>query len=287
MSSERLTHLICDVDGVLRSEEKPLPGNAHFFRSVKAADVQAILLSNGSRLRGAEAVRLLSADGFNVAEHDLPFGVSSADATAKWLADHPISDDPSVYLLGDAGIRSALLDLGIPLNDSWSGTKWDGRTPTDVVCGFTKNYEYKDVAGAWNAVRQGARLIGTNDDLEYRGPDGLLLPANGPMLTYLATALRSTRRSDTEPIVIGKPNLGMGESALQLVGADKNSARVAVLGDTIEQDVLLASALRKAGWTVEAWVVLTGVLDENHAKDCSEIDRIFKNLDDVRTQMFD
>lgn len=86
--------------------------------------------------------------------------------------------------------------------------------------------------------------------------------------------------------MIGKPGIIMAEMALRETHAEKDSARIAVLGDTVDQDVALANNLREAGWNVEAWVVLTGVLDQAAAEAEPDIARIFKNITDVRRQMF-
>lgn len=146
------------------------------------------------------------------------------------------------------------------------------------MCGFSKSIDYEKLSGGWSAVRQGARLIGTNADREFAGEDGLLMPANGAALAYLSTAGK-------EPIVIGKPGIAMAELALEKLGAEKNSARVAVLGDTIDQDVMLAENLKNAGWNAEAWVVLTGVLGLTEAESDPRIARIFDRITQVREQI--
>lgn len=277
---ERSTHLLCDIDGVIRREGRPIEGVSSFFQALHRSGIRSSLLSNNSRQRGSDVVQMLCKPGFDVAAEDLPGGLSSADATAMWMSEHPSSESPAVYVVGDIGIRDALREIGISLvDDTWDGERWRERVPTDVVSGFSKGIDYPKLAGAWNAIRQGARFIGTNPDLEYRGEGGLLLPANGAALGYLRTA-------GQEPIVIGKPGIGMGEIALSSMGGTKQDAQIVVLGDTIDQDVALANNLRDAGWNVEAWVVLTGVLDRKSAEAEPNIARIFESIRDVRQQLF-
>lgn len=277
---ERPTHLLCDIDGVIRREGRPIEGVSSFFQALHRSSIRASLLSNNSRQRGSDVVQMLRKPGFDVDAGDLPGGLSSADATAMWMREHPSSESPAVYVVGDTGIRDALREIGIPLvDDTWDGERWRETVPTDVVSGFSKGIDYSKLAGAWNAIRQGARFIGTNPDLEYRGEGGLLLPANGAALGYLRTA-------GQEPVVIGKPGIGMGEIALSSMGATKQDAQVVVLGDTIDQDVALANNLREAGWNAEAWVVLTGVLDQAKAECEPNIARIFQNISDLRQKIF-
>ncbi len=278
---ERPTHIICDIDGVLRREGDVMPGVPELFCAMYQKKVVASLLSNNSRVRGKDVATEMDTL-YQVNPDHIPHAITSADATAAWIKENP-SNDPErgVYLVGGPGIRMKLVELGILLRtNAWNGKQWNGDFPSDVICGFSKEIDYPTLSGGWNAIRQGgARFIATNPDPEYRAEGGLLLPANGAAVGYLRTA-------GTEPIVIGKPDIIMAEMALRDTHAKKESSHIAILGDTVDQDVALANNLRKAGWNTEAWVVLTGVLDQATAESTPNIHRIFQDITDVRRQMF-
>lgn len=280
------THVLCDVDGVLHREKQAISGVSDFFQSLSQRRITTIVPSNNSRQRGAEVRSMLSRAPFLVAEKYLPHGISSADATAEWFRQK-ISDLSSqrVYVIGDQGIRSALQEIGIPFaNDSWDGQRWTAEPPTHVVCGFSKDVNYPNLAPAWNAIHQhSAQFIATNPDPAYRDEHGNLLPANGATVAYLETALPPS----TKATVIGKPGTFMAEMALQEMGVKKEKAVIGVLGDTVEQDVLLAENLRRAGWDVDMYAVLSGVLTEEEALRHPSIDEIFRDITDFRERILE
>ncbi len=114
--------------------------------------------------------------------------------------------------------------------------------PDAVVVGYTKRFDYDVLARASDAVRAGARLIGTNEDPVLPTADGLL-PGTGAILAAIATA------SGTEPVVAGKPHEPLAALIVGRVG------RVAaVVGDRPSTDGALA---RRLG--VPYALVLSGV----------------------------
>ncbi len=284
---EKPTHLLCDRDGVLRRETKRFPGVKELFAALSQHQIPATVLSNGSRDRGSDLLHdLCDPTKYGVSQSDLPRAITSADATAQWLQNNNRDfSSVLVYVIGDEGIRSALREISIPLapDDAWDGQTWKERVPTNVVCGFSKEVNYEQLALGWNAIRQhGARLIATNCDPTYRNERGELLPANGAAVAYLETALPAS----TKATVIGKPGTFMAEMALQEMGATKEEALVGVLGDSVEQDVLLAENLRVAGWRVAMYAVLSGVLARQEAINHPSIDQIFDDITDFRKRMF-
>ncbi len=151
---ERPTHLLCDIDGVLRREGKVMPGVPALFRAMHTKKVIASLLSNNSRVRGKDVATEMDTL-YQVDAAHIPHAITSADATAAWIKEHP-SDHPErgVYLVGGPGIRMKLEELGIRMRrNSWNGKEWNGDFPSDVVCGFTKDINYPSLAGGWNAIR--------------------------------------------------------------------------------------------------------------------------------------
>ena len=126
-------------------------------------------------------------------------------------------------LCAGEGVAEALEERGVEIVNEG---------PADaVVVGFTRLAGFDDLTRAMRAVREGAMLIGTNDDPTYPTPDGLV-PGAGALLAAVATA------SGTEPIVAGKPYGPM----VELLRA--RLLRIAlVVGDRPSTDGLLARAL--------------------------------------------
>lgn len=257
--------MILDNDGVLRREGLQLPGVVELYTALQRSEIQNVLLSNNSRVTSEGLVKQMHK--FGVSDFRQNQAMTSAEGAAEWIRQHPSTECPEdmrVFAVGEKGVFQSLEQLGLALaNDQWDQkTLHWGSLPTDVVVGFApESMDYRrTMAGAWSAIRQGARWIHTNGDISYRNEVGDELPANGAQLAYLAT----TGRQPTT--VIGKPNIGMAQAALHRMGMTQQEARIAVVGDNLVEDMQLAENLREAGWDAEGWMVLTGVTSEEQAR---------------------
>ncbi|MBU0767130.1 HAD-IIA family hydrolase [Patescibacteria group bacterium] len=286
---KRPNFMILDNDGVMRIEKEPLPGVPEFYAAQTRLGIRSVLLSNNSRVTSEGLVRQMQ--NFGVSDFTADQAMTSAEGTALFLREHPSTEDMSVFVVGGEGLHTAIDNEGISkANDNWDSSKmmWkDGNLPSDVVVGFHQSIDWhSEIAPAFNAIHGGARFIGTNSDQTYRG-EYEILPANGSMLNYFS---RVARRG--EPIIVGKPNIGMAEAALHRMGAEKEAAKVAIVGDTLDQDMILAKNLRSAGWDVEGWLVLSGVdgrknAEAPNARDLYGVDRIFEDIRDITRRLLE
>ena len=111
-----------------------------------------------------------------------------------------------VLVCGGPGVVEALEGRGADAvvndgRDPWlrrSGRRACTGTSTTTACG-----------GVGDAVRRGARLIGTNADATYPTPDGPI-PGGGSILAAIATA------AGVEPVIAGKPHRPMAELIARL-----------------------------------------------------------------------
>ena len=144
----------------------------------------------------------------------------SADVAAGLL-----QSGTTAVVLGDDGIIEALGARGVRVVPEG---------PADaVVVGWTRGFTFERVDQASRAVREGARLIGTNGDPTFPTPDGLV-PGAGALLAAVATA------AETTPEVAGKPHRPTADAILARVAADE--LRVMV-GDRPATDGALATQL--------------------------------------------
>jgi 4-nitrophenyl phosphatase len=136
-----------------------------------------------------------------------------------------------VLVCGGEGVVQAIVARGASVvtgNDP-------GEHVDAVVVGFHRTFDYEAMLIASRAARNGARLIGTNDDATYPTPDGPI-PGGGAILASIVTA------SGVVPIVAGKPHEPMAALVRAIVGDD--AARAAVMvGDRPETDGLMAANL--------------------------------------------
>jgi NagD protein len=219
------------MDGVFVHEEEPIPGAREFIDALKSSGVSFLVLTNNSIFTPRDLRARLLASGIDVPEESI---WTSALATAQFLDDQ--RPGGSAYVLGEAGLTTALHDVGYVMTD---------RDPDYVVLGETRTYSFEAITRAVRLIEGGARFIATNPDPS--GPSVLgTLPATGSVAALISTA------TGRKPYFVGKPNPLMMRSALRALEAHSEST--VMIGDRMDTDVV--SGL-EAG--LETILVLSGV----------------------------
>ena len=205
---------LMDMDGVLVHEEHIIPGADQFLAELRDQGVPFMLLTNNSIYTPRDLRARLLRTGLDVPESSI---WTSALATAKFLDTQ--RPGGSAYVIGEAGLTTALHSIGYVLTDS---------DPDYVVLGETRTYSFEAITKAIRLVDAGARFIATNPDETGPSREGLL-PATGSVAALIA---RATGR---EPYYVGKPNPLMMRSALRAIGA--HSENTLMIGDRMDTDV--------------------------------------------------
>jgi HAD superfamily hydrolase (TIGR01450 family) len=204
-----------DLDGVLWRDAMPIPGAADAVARLRARGERVVFLTNNSGPAVAEHLAKLEAMGVAAGAEDL---LTSAQAAATLL--RPGS---TALACAGPGVREALAARDVRIVEAG---------PADaVVVGWHREFDFPRLARAADAVRRGARLIGTNEDATFPTPDGLL-PGAGALLAAVAVA------SGAAPEVAGKPHAPMRRLVAERVGPVAT-----VVGDRPSTDGALARAL--------------------------------------------
>lgn len=222
---------LTDMDGVLIHEGVPIPGAAEFIKRLRESGKPFLVLTNNSIYTPRDLQARLSRMGLSVPVENI---WTSALATAKFLEDQ--RPGGTAYVIGEAGLTTALHDIGYILTD---------HEPDYVVLGETRTYSFEALTRAIRLINGGARFICTNPD--ETGPS-----AEGPLPATGAVAALITKATGKEPYFAGKPNPLMMRTGLNAIGAHSETS--AMIGDRMDTDVL---AGLEAG--METFLVLTGV----------------------------
>ncbi|MBW1603152.1 HAD family hydrolase [Streptomyces sp. JJ66] len=222
---------LTDMDGVLMHEGVPVPGADAFITKLRESGRPFLVLTNNSIYTARDLHARLIRIGLEVPEENI---WTSALATAKFLDDqHP---GGSAYVIGEAGLTTALHEVGYVLTDT---------DPDFVILGETRTYSFEAMTKAVRLINAGARFIATNPDETGPSTEGAL-PATG------AVAALITAATGQKPYFIGKPNPLMMRTALNTIGAHSETS--AMIGDRMDTDIL---AGLEAG--METFLVLTGL----------------------------
>lgn len=222
------------MDGVLVREEHALPGAAEFLQRLADKQRRFLVLTNNSIFTPRDLAARLKRSGLTVPEESI---WTSATATAAFLDDQ--LPGGSAYVIGEAGLTTALHEVGYTLTDS---------DPDFVVLGETRTYSFEAVTRAVRLIGDGARFIATNPDVT--GPS-----AEGPIPATGSVAAMITKATGREPYFVGKPNPMMFRSALNRIEA--HSEETTMIGDRMDTDVV---AGMEAG--LDTILVLTGSTSE-------------------------
>ncbi len=206
---------LTDMDGVLVREEHALPGAADFLQRLVDRDRRFLVLTNNSIFTPRDLAARLARSGLKVPEDAI---WTSALATSTFLADQ--LPHGSAYVIGEAGLTTALHEVGYTLTD---------REPDFVILGETRTYSFEAITKAIQLISQGARFIATNPDVTGPSAQGPL-PATGSVAALITTA------TGRRPYFVGKPNPMMFRSALNRIAA--HSETTVMVGDRMDTDIV-------------------------------------------------
>jgi 4-nitrophenyl phosphatase len=244
---------VLDIDGVLHTGDRPLPGAVEFIQLLQACRLPYLVLTNNSTRTPAAVAERLMRMGMDVgAEHILTSSLAAALYLKKIRPE-----GGRVYVVGEEGLELPVSEAGFELAE-------DG--PADfVVVGMDRGVTYAKLKRAALLIRAGARFIATNPDTTLPSPEGLV-PGAGALIAALQVSTGS------KPVVIGKPEAACFELALEKLGV--NRAHAAAVGDRLDTDI---EGGRRAG--MRTILVLSGVSTANDlAESAVQPTWVFNNL---------
>ena len=198
---------VFDLDGVVWLGDQVIPGAPEALAGLRAAGEPLVFVTNNSYVPRLDVAAKLTRFGIDP-------GADGADVVTSAMA---------AATLVQPGARDELERRGAVVVEHGSADA--------VVVGYDPGFDYDRMRVAVAAVREGARLVATNDDATYPTPTGVI-PGGGAILASVVTG------SGTAATVAGKPYAPMTDLVRSLVGTEG----VAV-GDRPDTDGRFARAL--------------------------------------------
>jgi phosphoglycolate/pyridoxal phosphate phosphatase family enzyme len=253
---DRLHVLVCDCDGVLFAHGTALPGVPETINACKRAGKRVIFVTNSATQSRRSLAGKLTQLGFDgVVESDC---VTSASASAAYLERHHPTVR-SAYVVGQQGLFDELKLVGIralgeldtggmqALVDERFADALPGEVDAVVVGMQMEALCYQRLAKAAAYARDRSRpFIATNGDQNWPGGVGVLLPAGGAMVAFVAYA--AERAPD---VTVGKPSRDLAQLLVAQYGLDP--ATTLMIGDRCNTDIAFGKSVGM--WTL---LVLTG-----------------------------
>ncbi|MCC6490758.1 MAG: HAD family hydrolase [Candidatus Hydrogenedentes bacterium] len=222
---------LIDMDGVLVSGSRIIPGADAFVRRLHERDLKFLVLTNNPLYTPRDLAHRLRIIGLDIPADRI---FSSAMATARFLQAQ--KGRGTAFVIGESGLTTAIHEAGFVITD---------HDPDYVVLGETHTYNLELVTKAIRLVAAGAHFIATNPDPSGPSESGLV-PACGAMAALIEAA------SGMSPFFVGKPNPLMMRTALNYLGV--HSEQTVMVGDRMDTDIIAGV---QSG--METILVLSGV----------------------------
>lgn len=222
-----------DLDGTIYRGKEKIPAAKRFIERLQEHDIPFLFVTNNSTQAPIKVVENLANNfDIHVKEENV---YTSALATADYIAELN-KDKRSVYVIGEVGLKQAILDKGF---------RFEETNPDYVVVGLDYDVTYHKFELATLAIKRGAKFIGTNADTNLPNERGLV-PGAGSVIALVEC---STQQKAT---YIGKPETIIMEKALERLSLPKDE--VVMVGDNYMTDI-------KAGinFGIDTMLVYTGV----------------------------
>lgn len=223
--------LLIDLDGTMYHGTRIIPEGLLFLEKLNQEGIDYLFLTNNASRTQKQAAEHMNKMGYHVAsELFYTSAMAAADEVKR------ISEKKRVYMIGEQGLKEALVHAGFELVEEDADF---------VFVGLNRNADYREYSLALRQLKKGAILVGTNDDLVLLSEEGVNI-GNGAVVRMLEAA------SGKKSLKIGKPSSVILDGALNYTGWKKED--VIIVGDNLETDILCA----KQSGTASA-LVLTGI----------------------------
>lgn len=239
ISLKSIQALILDMDGVLWRGNEAIGDLRSIFASIAKIGRKVIFATNNGTRTIGQYVEHLHSFGIPAEAWQI---ISSATASIAYLCGRFPNGGP-VFIIGEDGIIEACAEHGFYHAEEKA---------LAVIVGLDRSLTYDKLRIATMLIRTGAAYIGTNPDLTFPTPQGLI-PGAGSILAAITSA------SGIKPIIVGKPEPTIYQIALQRLKISPEQALV--VGDRPETDIAGAQLIG-----CPTALVLSGVTDANQAQ---------------------
>lgn len=246
--------VLFDLDGTIYIENKEIPGAARFIHQLASKGISYVFVTNRANYTTDKILERLKSLSIPATTHHI---LTSSQAVVEYIPKG------TVYYIGEEGLRQPLEQAGFIITED---------SPQYVIVGLDRNLTYRKVETACLLIRKGAQFIATNRDKFVNTEKGIS-PGNGAFVEAIRVA------TETEPLVIGKPETPIMEIALKRLGVPKSQAMI--IGDNIETDI---QAGKNVG--IATTLILTGVTQQHQTVNKQQPDWIVRNYSELEDIFF-
>jgi NagD protein len=208
---------IFDQDGTIYLGDDLLPGAAETIAALRKAGNRTIFISNNPTKTREQYALKLTKLGIPTPVADI---VNSSFVLVQWLLRNV--PDARVFVVGEEPLKGELRNAGFDLSEKAGEI-------TVVVASFDRTFDYRKLQIAYDAIKDGARLVATNPDRYCPTPTG-----GEPDCAAMIAAIEACTGERCDPIV-GKPSPIMVEMIMSMLNLPPGECMM--VGDRLETDI--------------------------------------------------
>lgn len=244
---------LIDLDGTIYRGKDTIESGVNFVKRLQEKQLDYIFLTNNTTRTPQMVVDKLAGHGVKT---DIQHIYTPCMATSSYILSE--KKTAKVYIIGQIGLWNELL--------SHPEISFDDQNPDYVVVGMDTDLTYHKIRTAVRHIRNGAKFIGTNSDLNLPSGDELL-PGNGSVCKMIEVA------SGQKSLFIGKPSNIIVDKLLERSPYSKQDCLI--VGDNYLTDI-------HAGFNsgVDSLLTLTGVNKREDISGKRQPSYVVDNLDE-------
>lgn len=205
--------IVIDLDGTVYQGDNIID-DADKVIALLAKSYKVLFLTNNSTRSRADYVRKLERFGISCTKYQV---ITSGYASAKYIKQK--YGDSRVYVIGEKGLKTELIEQDIPLCEE----------DCDIVLvGLDKEFSYSKMTKALTFILAGAAFIATNTD-PFLITTEQVKPGAGALVASIE------RASGTKAIVTGKPSTFICGLLVNELKVAPNE--ILIVGDRLDTDI--------------------------------------------------
>ena len=235
--SDRMTFLkskavVCDLDGTLYLESKPVPGAVEFLNAVLDSGRKLFYFTNNSSRSRETYIEKLEKIGFPCKDEYL---ITSTDCADSYLRHHDLF--PEIYLIGN---RDLTLDFTRRGYKCMTDEEVKTSLPKALVLGFDTELTYQKLCTGYDLLMADVPYVATHADLLCPVTKTTFKPDVGSFISLFDTATGGKR-----PVVTGKPHQEAVQAISERAGVPPQE--IAFVGDRLYTDIRMAQQFDMIG----------------------------------------
>ena len=224
--------IVCDLDGTLYLDGKPLPGAHDFLNKIISTNRKLYYFTNNTSQSRQTYLDKLDRLNFPVSDDML---ITSADCADNYLKKNRLF--PDIYLVGNKDLKTEFVNRGY---SCLSEEQVVNVKPLAVVLGFDTELTYQKIHTCYDLILKDIPFIATHADLLCPVSKNVFKPDVGSFISMFETATNGIR-----PKVVGKPNKEAVDAISDKAQLPPNE--IAFIGDRLYTDIRMAQSYNMIG----------------------------------------